>query len=146
MAISDDQIISNEKASESQTVQETFVTDTRKKQYRIVFSSELKEVQSQIREPKQVLFEVSRALSINRDGQTDHNFYVYGRGRLDMITQRAGDAIARADALQGVVVNGGQSYIWEKAARNQDPDQRHYRPGGRLPGNAQRLRVRGADA
>lgn len=33
-----------------------------------------------------------------------------------MITQRAGDAIARADALQGVVVNGGQSYIWEKAA------------------------------
>ena len=80
VAISDDQIISNEKASESQTVQETFVTDTRKKQYRIVFSSELKEVQSQIREPKQVLFEVSRALSINRDGQTDHNFYVYGRG------------------------------------------------------------------
>ena len=117
VAISDDQIISNEKASESQTVQETFVTDTRKKQYRIVFSSELKEVQSQIREPKQVLFEVSRALSINRDGQTDHNFYVYGRGRLDMITQRAGDAIARADALQGVVVNGGQSYIWEKGGR-----------------------------
>ena len=55
--------------------------------------------------------------SINRDGQTDHNFYVYGRGRLDMITQRAGDAIARADALQGVVVNGGQSYIWEKGGR-----------------------------
>ncbi len=115
--LENDQIISNSEQKEGQTVLETFVTDVKKTQYRLKFSSELKNQEPQVRTPREVLFEVSRNLELPPGSLEDRGFYVYGRGRLDGVFLAAGEAIERADELQGVVVNAGQSYIWEKGNR-----------------------------
>ena len=60
---------------------------------------------------------MSRDLSLPEASGEDRNFYVYGKGRLEYVCQKAGDAIERADEIQGVVVNAGQQYIWEKGNR-----------------------------
>lgn len=115
--LTEDRIISNTKDKEGQAVLQTFVTDGKKTQYRLKFSSELKDTEPQLRTPKEVLFEVSRDLSLPEASGEDRNFYVYGKGRLEYVCQKAGDAIERADEIQGVVVNAGQQYIWEKGNR-----------------------------
>ena len=54
--------------------------------------------------------------SITLDSQIpkDNVFYVYAKGGLDNIYTDLVTAIQRADEMQGVVLNRGQQYIWER--------------------------------
>ncbi len=115
--LEDDQIINNVPGTEELTVLETFTTDAKGRQYRIVFPSELQGSAPQERNPREVLYEGDRTLELTRQEQEDARFYVYGHGRLDMASEKAGEAIGRADELQGVVINADQSYVWEKGNR-----------------------------
>jgi len=116
-AASEDQIISNEVAAEGKTTLECFAAGDKKTQYRLRFSSELKNRQPQVRHPKEIVFELSREVHLEAEEMEDRLFYVYGRGRLDSVSQKAGEAIARAEELQGVVVNADMDFVWEKGNR-----------------------------
>ena len=97
---------------------ERFAAGDKKSQYRLRFSSELKNVQPQVRNPKEIVFELTRDVRLEA-GETERDlFYVYGRGRLDSVAQKAGEAIARAEELQGVVVNSDMDFVWEKGNRS----------------------------
>ncbi len=117
VALESDQIINNVSGGEESTVLETFTTEAKLRQYRIRFASELKSRTPQVRSPREVLYEGSRILELEIQESADEQFYVYGHGRLAMASVRAGEAIAKADELQGVVVNDDQSYVWEKGNR-----------------------------
>lgn len=60
----------------------------------------------------------SPVLDMNLERQDDNIYYVYGKGILDSIWTKAGDAIVRADEVVGIVLNRQQQYVWERGNRD----------------------------
>jgi hypothetical protein len=56
-------------------------------------------------------------LDIELIRQESNIYYVYARGVLDSTWTKASDAILRADAQLGVVLNRQQQYVWERGNR-----------------------------
>ncbi|MBS6194012.1 MAG: hypothetical protein KH828_00345 [Clostridiales bacterium] len=50
--------------------------------------------------------------------QENNIYYVYAKGILDSTWTKASDAILRADAQMGVVLNRQQQYVWERGNRD----------------------------
>lgn len=109
--------ITNNESSASEFVQlESYWTDLKQTQYRFVFSNGIKNKKSKTMKTKHVLMESPTVLEIKKDAGTDY-YYVYGHGEQVGICHNAGDAIALADVLSGVVISPGQNYVWEDGNR-----------------------------
>lgn len=109
--------ITNNEASANELIQlDSYWTDLKQTQYRLVFSSGIKDKKARTMKTKQVLKESSTVLEFEEDTVTEY-FYVYGHGEQAGIFENAGDAIELADALSGVVISPNQNYAWEDGNR-----------------------------
>lgn len=112
----EDYITNNETSANDRIQLDSYWTDLKQTQYRLVFSSGIKAKKARTIKTKQVLHETSTVLEF--EGETGREyFYAYGHGEQVGIFKNAGDAIELADALSGVVISPKQNYVWEDGNR-----------------------------
>lgn len=112
----EDYITNNETSANGLVKLDSYWTDLKQTQYRLVFSSGIKDKKAKTWKTKQVLLETPTVLEFERDTDAEY-FYVYGHGRQAGIYENAGDAISLADSLSGVVISPQQNYAWEDGNR-----------------------------
>ena len=108
-----DYITNNEEKEKSNIYVETYVTDLKETQVRIVFDDGISDKEPKVLKPKQILLDRQENLSFD-DVAHEDKYYVYGYGELRGIYDKAGEAIRLADEYNGVVVDTEQNYIWAK--------------------------------
>ena len=113
---SEDYITNNETSTKELIELDSYWTDLKESQYRFVFSNGIKNKQAETVQTKQVLKEEATILAVEQNDNTEY-FYVYGKGEQAGVFENAGDAIALADSLSGVVISPGQNYAWEDGNR-----------------------------
>lgn len=115
--IDEDYITSNEELEESNIYVDTYVTELKETQVRIVYADGISDKEPKLLKPKQVLSGNSAVVTFDDTGATE-KYYVYGLGSLRGVYDRAGEAIGAADEYNGVVVDSKQRYVWERGNRN----------------------------
>lgn len=115
--INDDYITSNEELEESNIYVDTYVTELKETQVRIIYADGISDKEPKLLKPKQVLPGNSAAVTFDTV-DTAEKYYVYGIGSLRGVYDRAGEAVRAADAYNGVVVDSKQRYVWERGNRN----------------------------
>lgn len=110
--ISEDYITNNENSSGEQVVLKSYWTDLKETQYRLTFAKSIHDTKAKVLHPKQVIQERVTVLELENEANEEF-FYVYGHGRQAGAFEEAGDAIALAEKLSGVVISPGQNYVWE---------------------------------
>ena len=114
--IADSQITSNEKKKESNISLESYVTDLKGTQMRLTFADGISDKEPKVLKPKQVLYEKSASVSFDEKPEGT-SYYVYGTGRFQGMYDGAGDAVVKADEVDGVVVSSDMKYVWERGNR-----------------------------
>lgn len=114
-SIQEDYITNNEESANSVTLQ-TFSTDLKETQYRLVFEDGISNKKAKVLKPKQVLFE--RDTTMDFEHSSGEAFYtVYGLGELAGAYTQAGEAVQKAKEISGVVISPNQRYVWEDGNR-----------------------------
>lgn len=89
----------------------------KKREFYIGFTENLSEAQMQRLMPRQVLFEGSRSLNLEKEGE-DARYFVYAyNGEFTGAYTIASEAVRQAYDHMGVVVNSRQDYVWKRGAR-----------------------------
>jgi len=115
VGILEDYITNNEESTNSVSLQ-SYWTNLKETQMRLVFEDGIKNKKANVLKPKQVIFEQETTMALEQN--SDEKFYsVYGLGRIAGVYTEAGDAIQKAKEVSGVVVSPQQAYIWEDGNR-----------------------------
>lgn len=115
---SDYQIFGNEEEDTSVVSSEVITTDLKKKEVVISFvkkvtsSSALKQMY-----PKEIQFSETNSLSIRELIDSDEKYYVYGQGKMQLITDSVSDAILLGDNIGGVVIRDNGEYAWARISK-----------------------------
>ena len=113
MAITPDYITNNEEQAESNIKLESYTEDTRQKVMRLTYEDKIKNNNTKLLKPKQVLFD--KSMTIRFDESTmDGKYYVYALGELQGVYERASYAVIKANEVNGVAVSSRQAYVWER--------------------------------
>jgi hypothetical protein len=113
--IAEDYITNNEERTSGIELQ-SYWTDLKQTQYRLVFEEGIENKKAKVLKPKYVLFE--RNTSIDIDSQSDsHKYTVYAYGDLVGLYDEAGAAIQQAKQVKGIVISPMQRYVWEEGNR-----------------------------
>lgn len=113
--IAEDYITNNEEKANLVELQ-SYWTDLKETQYRLVFEEGIDDKKAVEMRPKQVLFERDTTLSV--EDVSEKTYYsVYGLGGLKDVYEKAGDALQAAKKISGVVVSPEQNYVWEDGNR-----------------------------
>ena len=112
----EDYITNNETSGNEKVKLDSYWTDLKQTQYRLVFSAGIKDKKAKTMKSQQMLLESSNVLEFKKNEDTPY-YYVYGLGEQKGIFENGGDAILLADALSGVVISPGQNYAWEDGNR-----------------------------
>lgn len=115
---SPDYITNNEEKEKSNIYVETYATDLKETQVRLVYDDGISDKEPKVLKPKQILIDNQKTLSFD-DISHEDKYYVYGYGELRGIYDKAGEAIQAADDYNGVVVDTNQAYIWTKGNNRQ---------------------------
>lgn len=115
--INKDYITNNEEKRESNIYLQSYATDLKETQYRLVYEDGIEDKKPKILKPKQVLFENPTTIAFESKDETGY-FYVYGLGKLIGLYDNAGYAVQRANEVSGVVVSSSQAYVWERGNRD----------------------------
>ena len=92
---------------------ETYETELKKTQLRLVYANGIQNQQVKLLKPKQLVFKemvTMEAENIDTTGK----YYVYAHGKLQGVYSKAAYATKSADALSGVALTSNQQYVWEK--------------------------------
>lgn len=110
--------ITNNKVNAEQTIKiETYQTgEDAMVQVRLADAKADMNAEPELLKPKQKLKETPTTIDFNLSGGVN-GYYVYARGKLQGIYEKAGAAIVAADPLKGVVVTSEQKKIWERGNR-----------------------------
>ncbi|MDD2978617.1 MAG: hypothetical protein PHN80_01460 [Hespellia sp.] len=115
--IAQDYVTNNEEKAESNISLESYTSEKMERQMRLLYAEGISDPSPKVLRPRQVLYE--QAATIALDGAAEENkFYVYGMGRLEGVYDKAGYAVAKAEAVSGVVISSEQAYLWEKGNRD----------------------------
>lgn len=115
--INEDYITSNEELEESNIYVDTYATELKETQVRIIYADGISDKEPKLLKPKQVLIEDAAVVTFDNTDATE-KYYVYGLGSLLGVYDRAGEAIRAANECNGVVVDSKQRYVWERGNRN----------------------------
>ncbi len=115
-----DYISNNEAGEGSNVTLETYNTDLKERQKRLVFQDGMEDEDVKVSWPTRVSPTASVDVSIEKEGEAGDvkPYYVFGGGRLAAVCENAGQAIRLAEELSGVVMSWKQSYVWEKGNRD----------------------------
>ena len=112
-----DYITNNTEREESNIYLESYSTELKGTQMRLVYEDGIFDKEPKVLKPKQVLFENTQQISFKSGEKTDR-YDVYGFGELQGSYEKAGDAVQHANDINGVVVSQDQQYIWERGNRD----------------------------
>lgn len=112
----EDQIIHSAGKSETSIRVKTITTDLKKKECQLEFGFSLPESKKKCLQPMEVFLENVKNISLDQEDR-QNGYYVYIKGRMDNIYTSASEAVSRADAGAGVVVNVNQEYVYERTKR-----------------------------
>lgn len=114
--IEDDQIVNNKTETGLKNKMTSVITEAMETTYQTVLFKEPSEGTLKVTNPKEVVFEGTRNLSLSNNDSIPR-YYVYSRGQLDEIHTSVSKAVIDASENHGVVVNRMMSYIWETENR-----------------------------
>lgn len=113
--ITEDYITNNEEKANTISLQ-SYQTDLKETQLRLVFEEGIDNKKAKVLEPKQVLFEKDTTLVFEQ--KTDSVKYsVFGLGEIVGVYADAGEAVQEAEKVSGVVISPKQNYVWEDGNR-----------------------------
>ena len=111
----EDYITNNEDEAQAVAL-ETYWTDLKENQSRLVFEEGIDSKKVKLLKPKQVIRERDSLLEFKQT-ESEAKFAVYGYGEMAGAFEEAGDAIRIAKEMSGVVVTPGQRILWEDGNR-----------------------------
>lgn len=110
-------ITNNEEQDESTVYAESYVTELKETQMRLVYEEGLEGKEPKLLKPKQTLGGAAKTVSFDKQN-IEEKCYVYALGRLQGIYESAGEAVREADDHNGTVISAWQTYIWERGNRD----------------------------
>ena len=114
--IAEDYITNNETSTTELVKLDSYWTDLKQTQYRLAFSSSIKNKKAKTMKAKYLLQESPNVLAF--EGLSENKYYyVYGLGEQAGVFEEAGDAVNYADACSGVVISPEQNCVWEDGNR-----------------------------
>lgn len=113
--ISEDYITNNEEETKTVSL-ESFWTDLKETQFRLVFEEGLSSKKAKVLKPKQLLIDQESLVEFKQNESND-KYAVYGLGEMVGAFEEAGDAIRMAKTISGVVISPGQRVVWEDGNR-----------------------------
>ncbi len=118
LPIEDDQIVNNKTQTSLKNKLSSVVTEKTETTYQTVLykGGDGKKSSVKVTNPKEVVFEGSRDVSI-KDDDTLKRYYVYAKGKIAGIYSSASEAVEIAGNLYGVVTNKQMAYVWESSNR-----------------------------
>ncbi len=118
LPIEDDQIVNNKTQTSLKNKLSSVVTEKTETTYQTVLykGGDGEESSVKVTNPKEVVFEGSRDVSI-KDDDTLKRYYVYAKGKIAGIYSSASEAVEIAGNLYGVVTNKQMAYVWESSNR-----------------------------
>lgn len=115
--ISADYIANNDEKEQSNITIESYSSELKELQEKIVFGDGIDHKSAKVLKPKQVLKNDSAIPSVDEEN-LEGLYYVYGLGSLSGVYKNAGYAIRKADEVSGVVVDCDRRYVWERGNWN----------------------------
>ena len=115
-AVTEDYITNNEKEEEEGIYLESYQEEGLGTMMRLTFSEGIQDQEAKLLKPKQTLSGKSVDISFD-EAEMSGKYYVYAKGELQGVYDRAGQAVRRADELEGVAVSSRQAYVWERGNR-----------------------------
>lgn len=113
--IAEDYITNNEEKINMISLQ-SYWTDLKETQFRLVFEEGIENKKAKVLKPKQVLFERDTTMALEQ-GVTVGKYSVFGLGELAGVYADAGEALQMAKKLSGVVISPEQNCVWEDGNR-----------------------------
>lgn len=110
--VSEDYITNNVTSASEHVELKSYWTDLKQTQYRLLFANGLQDKKAKTLKPKQVIQEKANVLEFENAEEKDY-YYVYGLGEQTGVFEGAGEAVALAEKLAGVVISPEQNYVWE---------------------------------
>ncbi len=104
--------ISNNEEKAGSIALESYWSEVQGTLYRLAFADGLKKREAKVLKPKQVLFEKETVID-REENLPEESYLVYGLGGILGVYEEAGDALALAKEVSGIVVSEKQQYIWE---------------------------------
>lgn len=117
MSVAPNYITNNQEKEESNITLKSYTTDTKETQMRLAYEGGIKDKNPKILNPKQVLFESPITVGFDNTSQSG-KYYLYARGELAGVYDKAGYAVQKAESLSGVVISSSQAYVWESSNRD----------------------------
>ena len=113
--VGEDYITNNEEKSSLVTLQ-SYWTDLKETQFRLIFEEGIDNKKAKLLKPKQVLFERDTTMAFAVDFEQSR-YGVFGLGELIDVYGEAGEAVQVAKEIAGVVISPRQNYVWEDGNR-----------------------------
>ena len=107
----EDYITNSEAAEHGEVERKSYWTDLKETQYRILFSKGIKDQDAKIAYAKIKASE--KKTTLEYEVTPEEYYLVYGHGKQVGVYREAGEAVAMAESLSGVVVSSKQNYVWE---------------------------------
>lgn len=117
MMVAQDYITNNQEKEESNITLESYTTEIKEAQMRLKYEDGIKDKEPKLLNPKQVLFESPITVGFDNTSQSG-KYYLYAKGELAGVYDKAGYAVQKAETVAGVVVSSRQAYVWESSNRD----------------------------
>ena len=117
-AVTDDQIMNDLPETTQKNTVEVVATKDYEKIAQLAMKSSLKSDKMKYLTPKQVMYEGERSIHLPQEEEKQECYYVYDGYRLSAIVQQPREAVSKADALSGKVIDENGNCIWEKSNRS----------------------------
>ncbi|MBQ3932248.1 MAG: hypothetical protein II653_00645 [Lachnospiraceae bacterium] len=98
-------------------------TELKEKEYVINFGNKVTtDAKLTTASPKEIQFNNSNSLSMRNLGSQNNQYYVYGRGNVDYITDSPSTAIIHADSVAGVAISKNGDMLWARVSKDETKD------------------------
>ncbi len=110
-------IMSNEEQEEKPISLQTYVTNLKNTQVRLVFANGIPSREPRLSDPQLILEDEPETVEFP-DAGARKKYYAYGYGEMQGIFEQPGEAVRCADACDGVVTDQQQAYVWQRGYRD----------------------------
>lgn len=116
--IDSDQFVNKNIDATETIVLSTIATDLKKKELILEFAYTVTSDNNfATKYPEEIVFKAGDSFELKEETVEDNNYYVYGEGELQLVTDKVADAINAAYDNYGVVVKGDGNYVWARTSK-----------------------------
>ncbi len=110
-----EEYITNNEEKNNQVVLQSYKTERKETQFRLLFEKGIQEKTAKVLKPRQLLLERDTLMEL--ENEAEEKYVVYGLGEIAGVFGSAGEAILLAKEISGVVISPKQHYVWEDGNR-----------------------------